>query len=191
MDVLILGFYSDMNRHSLAEVYLYLLVFGIMTLLMGRYLEQRRAGNSYLRLIRFKKESVWWRRLAMGVLAGSIMETALLFILCFGLEKATGYEIGAENWHLSYLLWATSFLTLSLFQMIMIQWGNGYKWSFLLVLLITGISIYAWKMPGSVWMLRRSGEMVKDGYSVQAVLIVQWIADIGMGLWGYRIRRRR
>lgn len=191
MDILILGFYSDMNRHSLKDVYLYLLVFGILNLLMGRYLEGRKEDLSYLWLIRFGKASLWWHRLAKKVLAGSVIEVSAMFFLCFQLSKIGGYEIGERSWQLAYLLWTTNFLTLSLIQMVLIQWKDGYKWSFLLIMLMAGMSIYIWKMPGSIWMLRRSEEMMEGGYSVGLVLIVQWTADILIGLWGYRIRRSR
>mgnify|MGYP005806886765 CR=1 FL=1 len=90
MDILILGFYSDMNRHSLKDVYLYLLVFGILNLLMGRYLERRKEDLSYLWLIRFGRVSLWWHRLAKKVLV-LMLSLSVMISICHAVVRLPGY----------------------------------------------------------------------------------------------------
>ena len=188
MDVILYGFYSNMNQHNMREEYLYLLVFGFLVLLGGRFLMKRRMDQDYSRLIRVGRLSDWWHRQVCRTIALGIAEVSVLFLL--GNIWLRMQKVEQSYGLVAFFLWMLGLVTAHLIQLCMIHYRNWYKFSFPLILGIMAVSLYHPAFPGSFLMLRRSSLVIEGGYSVWTVAGIELAIAVPIGCAGHWIVKK-
>jgi hypothetical protein len=199
MDNIIWGFDPDISKYSLKEVCFYILTFSILVLLMGKYLEEQKIGKKYLKLIRYNKISHYWHVLCLKIICLSFIEITCLFLLIIVGKMIMGQLGLKDNWYMAYILWTLGFYTISMILLLLINYRRCEKFSFLLIILVEVLSLYgssifgqnSHQLPGDFIMINRSNLILQNGYPVSLVVIVQFLLNFVMAIFGYRFSIRR
>ena len=195
MNVIIYGFDPEISRYRIQELYQYLLVFGALMVVAGRFLSRRRIDRDYFCLIRHGCVANWWHKQVYLTVMLGVAETAALFLAAVLWFWVTDAFTGRENWQqdmgVAFFLWLIGLITIHLLQLILIQFKNGEKFSFLFIIIMEAISLYYVSFPGSFLMVRRSSLMTAGGFSIGIAAALQLILDVGIGWQGYRLLVRK
>ena len=201
MDTILFGFYSDISRYNMREIYQYLLVFSLLLLIAGKYLEKRRIAGDFFRLVRFGRRAAWWRCLAGRVVALSVWEVAAVFLAAGGWSLAVdggsvaagirgiGGEVLVRDTGLAFALWCVGLTAMNLFQMLLINSGRGSRLCFMLAMATEIVSLCCAPAPGSLLMLRRSAVLSPGGFAIAPAVVGALAADGAVVLYGYRFLR--
>lgn len=189
MDTILFGFDPDIGRHNMREIYLYLLVFAVLVLTAGKYLERQSIEKDFFRLVRFGRLADWWRRLAGRVVALSMAEAAMVSLASGGWSLGTGGSLSVRDAGLACGLWCAGLTAINLIQMLLMNLGRGSRLCFMMVMLAEIVSVGCAPGPGSLLMLRRSAVMISGGFAVGPAMAGLAAADGVTAWYGYRLLR--
>lgn len=191
MEHVIFGFGMEIRQYLEMEIFLYLILFSMMTGIVGRAAYGKRVNGQYAALIRYGTFSGWWHSVVLWVLKISALLVGALFAGSAVLLKLAGITRTGAQWRMAFLLWLTGFCTIALIQAVFIQFWNGYKIIFALLMCMSVVSLYVPALPGSWLMYERSARMTENGFSVWGVCLLQTGIDIAIGCFGHYLFRPR
>lgn len=191
MEYVIFGFGVTMHHYPKMAVFLYLILFSVMVAETGKAAYGKRVDGQYPVLIRYGAFSHWWHLAVRRVQAVSFLSVTAFFGAGALFLSWTGTVYTDAQWRMAFLLWVTGICTVALIQMLFIQFRNGYKIVFALILCVEVLSLYIPGLPGSWLMYERSGEVMKNGFSIWGVCLFQAGIDAVIWCFGYDIFRPR
>ncbi len=186
MNVIVYGFGLDVSKYHIQELYQYLLIFGVLVMMAGRFLARRKIDKDYFSLIRYGAIANWWYRQAWHAVIFGGAEAVVLFLTAILWFWITGESFQRYMW-IAFFLWLVGLITIHLLQLLLIQFRNGDKFSFLFIMLLEVLSLYYVFFPGSFLMIRRSCLMTAGGFSVWIVIIVSLFIDVLLVWKGFRL----
>ena len=195
MDNCLYGFDRNINKYSMREILFYLLFFSLLIYFSGRNMEKDAVQGRYIKLIRYKNYSFWWRSVCLRALGRNVILVVVAVTVCF---LCPGNGIHMPDCLYASSLWMLGLLTWNMFQLLLINSNYGVKISFPIIMIVEVLSIYgivfgAWIvpfLPGSLLMLRRSSFLMEKGFSWIWVIVIQLLLDVCIFRFGYQIHRR-
>ncbi len=188
---MIFGFGVEIRQYLQMEIFLYLILFSLMAGAVGKAAYGKRVNGQYTALIRYGTFARWWHSIALWVLKISVLLAGALFGAGAAFLKLAGSVRTGDEWRTAFLLWLTGFCTVALVQAVFIQFQNGYKIVFALVMCVAVVSLYVPGLPGSWIMYERSAAAMENGFSVWGVCLLQIGMDIVIGCFGHYLFRPR
>lgn len=206
MESLLYGFSDHIYDYTNKEIYIWILCIGIINLISWLYVTRNAMTSHYMKLIRYQKVSAWWYQSCGRVIGFS----SLLAVLWYGIlilfqyvipfivsgmdcEIASVLEtICGKSVIFAFLLFAAALIMMNLFQNLLVQWTYGAKLSFLAVILVEVLSLYAGVafpesvnyFPGSFLMYNRSNLAASHGFHVEFVFILEFVICLFVILGG-------
>lgn len=191
MEHIIFGFGTEIRQYLEMEIFLYLILFSLMTGIVGKAAYGKKVNGQYMALIRYGTYAGWWHSVVLWVLKISVLLAGALFAGGAALLHLAGVTRTGAQWQTAFLLWLTGFCTIALIQAVFIQFQNGYKIIFALVMCMAVVSLYIPGLPGSWIMYERSAAAMENGFSIRGVCLSQIGIDIIIGCFGHYLFRPR
>lgn len=197
MKVIIYGFESNIQNHSIKEICFFLLIFAIMVLIMGRFAEKNSIKNCFSKVIRYGKIRVWWNRLWIKILFLALLEIGILFVFMGFVDWFAYWKLFEQGMVLPLLLWICGMCGIGVGQLLA---SVCQRYSHLFFACIVGfeiLSIYGFSLfgkivdclPGSYVMLRRT--TVLDGMMpLLAVFVIEIVVILMIGVLGHKLYKR-
>lgn len=198
MRVIIYGFLPDMQGYSMKEISFFFLIFAVMIVIMGRYIEKNSINHQYLQLIRYRNISGLWRRLWIRIVLLAVVMTGALFGGIALINAYAGYELFVTAPALPAILWILSMCSIGSFQLLLGLFPRGQAVGVLVIIVVQAFSMYAYPLmgnrtcylPGSYMMLNRTSIMTEGAAPLGLALFVETAFVFLTGMFGFRIFRR-
>lgn len=199
MRVIIYGFLPDMQGYSMKEISFFFLIFAVMIVITGRYVERNNMNHQYLWLIRHGKISIFWRRLWIRIMLLAAVMTGVMFGGIALINVYAGYELFATASVLPVILWILSMCSTGSLQMLLGLFPRGQFAGVLLIIVVQAFSVYAYPLlgngtcylPGSYMMLNRTLFLTEGAAPLGFVLFAEIAFVIITGMFGHHICRGR
>lgn len=117
MKVIIYGFATDIACHNIKDIYFFFLIFTVLIVITGRYIEKNCVSRRYMYLIRYRKIGNFWKRLWMKALLLTAAEAAVLFGGMGAITACAGWNVFQDGVILPLILWFVSLSAIASLQM--------------------------------------------------------------------------